>query len=238
MNSVAFKEWLTSPESLFMLVNGNSAEHERISPASFACGILVSSLVSSKQTITLSFFCGLHTDFRDDEIGAPKLLGSLIGQLLTQYDLFDLSFLKSSQLRALEELHVDLLCKVLPKLLRQLPEGYVVLCMIDGISFYEERKQREDTRQAILALMDLTDDDDLRAIMKLMVTSAAMSRWVSKGVARDKIFNIPEDMDYSNQGFNCQAFAKDAQRQINDLEDHIQGEPRWPTDSSDEYSDD
>ena len=237
MNHADFKEWLTSPESRFMLVNGN-AEHERISPASFACGILVSSLISSKQTITLSFFCGLHTDSRDDERGAPKLLGSLIGQLLTQYDLFDLTFLKSSQLRALEELKVGLLRKILPDLLRQLPEGYVVLCMIDGISFYEERSLREDTCQAISALIDLMDDDDLSAIMKLMVTSAAMSRWVSKSVARDRIFNIPEDMEYSNQGFNCQAFEKDARRQINDLEDHIQGESQWPTDSSDEYSDD
>lgn len=237
MNSSEFKDWLTAPASRFMLVNGN-AEHDRISPASFACGLLIKSLAKSKCLVKLSFFCGLHTDTRNKDTGAPQMLASLIGQLLEQYNEIDLSFLSPSQLTELKEYNVGLLSKLLKALLKQLPKGYIVLCMIDGISFYEERWLKQDARHAIWTLIDLLDDRNLAVVMKLMVTSAARSTWVSKGVQSDQIFNIPEDMDYSNQGFNLQALGRGAQRQIKHLETDVQGGPEWPTDSSDEEGSD
>ena len=233
MNSARLKSWLTSPESQFLLINGN-AEHSRISPASFACGILASSTLSSKQTLTLSYFCGLHTDSRDEERGAPKLLASLLGQLLSQYDSFDLSFLKSSKQKALKKLPVKLLCKVLAKLLRQLPKGYVALCMIDGISFYEGRGLRDDTRRAIEVLLDLVDDEELGAVVKVVVTSAAMSTEVVKDVAKDAVFNVPVEMDYKNQGFGSRVLGKGAQRQGKGLAHERKGKYQWSMDSSDE----
>ena len=237
MNSPEFKNWLTAPESRFMLVNGN-AEHDRISPASFACGMLINSLAKSKCLIKLSFFCGLHTDTRNKNTGAPQMLASLIGQLVKEHNELDLSFLNPSQLSELRECNVGLLCKLLKALLKQLPKEYIVLCVIDGISFYEERWLKQDARHAVWTLIDLLDDRNLTIVMKLMVTSAARSTWVSKGVQSDQIFNVPEDMDYSNQGMNLQALGRGAQRQIKHLETDVQGESQWPTDSSDEEDSD
>ena len=237
MNSAPFKTWLTSQDSRLMLVNGN-AEAERISPASFACGLLSNALEHSRATTILTFFCGLHTESGDDDTGARQMLANLLGQLLEQYSEFDLSFLDPSQRTTLEEHDVDFLCNVLVSLVKQLPSGQIVLCMIDGISYYETRRLKEDSRTVINVLIDLVEDEGLQAIMKLMVSSPSRCRWASQTLARERIFNMPEDMEYTNQGFNTQSFGRKTRNQVQRLENDVQPEPRWPTDSSDEHCED
>ena len=74
-------------------------------------------------------------------------------------------------------------------------------------------------------------DQDLKAVVKVMVTSPTMSRWVSKDLDRKQIFDVPEDIEYTNQGFNSRAFGRVAKSRIKELETTVQGEPQWPTDS-------
>ena len=93
--------------------------HDRISPALFACGVLINSLANSKCLVKLSFFCDLHTDIRDANTGGLQLRMNLIGQLLKQHSGLALSVLETSQQRKLEDHDVELPSK----LLKSLPEA-------------------------------------------------------------------------------------------------------------------
>lgn len=234
MVSSRFKQWLTSRQSEVLLVNGRAETSNRCSPISFACGLLVSSLGSFPSTITLNFFCALHTDSSDTETGAKMMLASLLCQLLEQYQDFDLSFLAAGQKYDLQERDVDTLCSLFKTLLRQLPEGQLAFCMIDGISYYESRDRRDDTCKVLAMLVALTEDEKLEAVLKLMISSPTTSRYVSDIVDLEDVFALPETIEHTNQGFNSQAFGKKAKRQIRDVETKVNPEATWSSDSEDD----
>lgn len=123
MASSRFRQWLTSRHSEVLLVNGNADTSNRCSPVSFACGLLVSSLGSFPSTITLSFFCALHTDSSDPETGSRTMLASLVGQLLEQYQDFELSFLTVDQKYDLRDHEIGTLCSLFKNLLREHSSG-------------------------------------------------------------------------------------------------------------------
>lgn len=234
MISSRFKQWLTSRYSKVLLVNGNADTSNRCSPLSFACGLLVSSLGSFPSTITLSFFCALHTDSSDPETGSRMMLASLVCQLLEKYPHFDLSFLAADQKYDLQDHEVNTLCKLFENLLRQLPEGQLVFCMVDGVSYYEYRDRRDDTCKVLAMLVALTEDEKLKAVIKLLISSPTASRYVSDVVDRKDIYTLPETIEHTNQGFNSQAFGKNAKRQIKDVETKVNPEATWSSDSEDD----
>lgn len=234
MASSRFKQWLTSRNSEILLVNGNADISSRCSPTSFACGLLVSSLGSFPSTITISFFCALHTDSSDPETGSRMMLASLVCQLLEKYQDFDLSFLTVDQKDDLHDYEVDTLCSLFQKLLRQLPEGQLAFCMVDGISYYEYRDRRDDTCKVFAMLAALTEDKKLNAVFKLMIPSPTTSICVSKNVNQEDTYTLPETIEHTNQGFNSQAFAKRAKKQIRDVETKVKPEPTWSSESEDD----
>ena len=121
MDSSQFKTWLTSPRSTSMVANMRSPTHDLVSSASFACAFLANLSGSQQSTLIMTFFCGLHADSSNEETGAGNMVASLIGQLLEQHNGLDLSFLRPDQRSMLEIHDLPFLCKVLKKLLRQLP---------------------------------------------------------------------------------------------------------------------
>lgn len=237
MASSRFKQWLTTRHSEVLLVNGNADTSNRCSPVSFACGLLVSSLGSFPSTITLSFFCALHTDSSDPETGSRTMLASLICQLLEQYQDFDLSFLTVDQKFDLRDHEISILCSLFKTLLRQLPDGQLVFCMVDGVSYYEYGHRKDDTCKVLAMLAALTDDDKLNAVVKLMISSPKTSRYVSKTVDPDDIYTLPETIEHKNQGFNSPAFGKKAKKQIRDMEATVNPEATWSSDSEDDLED-
>ena len=233
MASSRFKQWLTSRYSEVLLVNGNVDTSNRCSPISFACGLLVSSLGSFPSTITISFFCALHTDSNDPETGSRMMLASLVCQLLEKYQHFDLSFLAADQKYDLQDHELNTLCRLFEKLLRQLPEGQLVFCMVDGVSYYEYRDRRADTGKVLTLLTALTEDEKLKAIFKLMISSPTTSRYVSDVVDREDVYTLPETIEHTNQGFDSQAFGKTAKKQIKHVETKVNPEATWSSDSED-----
>ena len=237
MASSRFKQWLTSRHSEVLLVNGNADTSSRCSPISFACGLLVSSLGSFPSTITLSFFCALHTDSNDMETGSRMMLASLVCQLLEKYQDFDLSFLTADQKYDLQDHEINTLCSLFKNLLRQLPEGQLVFCMVDSVSYYEYGDRKDDTCKVLAMLAALTEDENLNAIIKLMISSPKTSRYVSKTVDPEDIYTLPETIEQKNQGFNSPAFGKKAKKQIRDVEAKVNPEATWSSDSEDDLED-
>lgn len=223
LGGAEFKAWFTARDSRVMLVNGNS-DDERISPMSFACGLLANSLLSYSGPITLAFFCGLHTSSRDAEIGPRPLVASLICQLLKQYQAFDLSFLLPEQQAALEDYEIKILCHLFVALVQQLPSGQVLFCIIDGISFYESRDKRNDTTKIIKAIAKLVEGEEAQAVLKFLVVSPSISRWSTKSLARRVVYVLPETIEVTNQGFDGAGFVRVARGQIEDLEEAVHKE--------------
>ena len=237
MASSRFKQWLTSRHSEVLLVNGKSEISSRCSPISFACGLLVSSLGSFPSTITLSFFCALHTDSSDPDTGARMMLASLTCQLLEKYQDFDLSFLAVDKKYDLQEHDVDTLCDLFKSLFKQLPEGQLAFCMIDGISYYEYHDRRDDTCKVVAMLAALAEDRKLKAVFKLMISSPTTSRYLSDVVDLEDIYTLPETIQHTNQGFNSQSFGQKAKKQISDVEHKVNPEATWSSDSEDDLDD-
>ena len=233
MTSSRFKQWLTSRHSEVLLVNGSADTSNRCSPITFACGLLVSSLGSFPSTITLSFFCALHTDSIDPETGSRMMLASLVCQLLEKYQNFDLSFLTADQKYDLRDHEISTLCSLFKNLIRQLPDGQLVFCMVDGVSYYEYGDRRDDTCKVLAMLAALTDDEKLNAVFKLMISSPTTSRYVSKVVDPEDIYTLPETIERKNQGFNSQTYGRKAKKQIRDVETKVNPEATWSSDSDD-----
>ena len=237
MASSRFKQWLTSRHSEVLLVNGKSEISSRCSPISFACGLLASSLGSFPSTITLSFFCALHTDSSDPDTGARMMLAGLTCQLLEKYQDFDLSFLAADKKYDLQEHDVDTLCNLFKTLLKQLPEGQLAFCMIDGISYYEYHDRRDDTRKVVAMLAALAEDKKLKAVFKLMISSPTTSRYISDVVDLEDVYTLPETIQHTNQGFNSQSFGQKAKKQISDVERKVNPEATWSSESEDDRDD-
>ena len=239
MISPEFRMWFTARESKAMLVNGNS-DHDPISPMSFACALLSDSARLYPGPITLSFFCGLHADSRRGETGAQSMLADLIGQLLEHYQSLDLSFLEPAQQPALEAHETDILVDLFVALVRQLPAGRVVFCIVDGISYFEYSDKTKACSKVVMALAGLVDDDEVHAVFKVLIASPSISRSCNQYLARKDVFNLPDVIAHSNQGFDGTGFRRVARGQIEELKAKVHEdahpEAEWDI-SSEEQSD-
>lgn len=190
-----------------------SGDNSYVSAASYACALLAT--IPRTRAITLSFYCGLHVRPTEKETGVGPLLANLIGQLLNIDFAFDLTFLVQQEQPELRALDVDLLCYTLRKLIRQLPRDQLIICMIDGISFYESPWYREAIKATTDTLVELVEeDDDTEAIIKVLLTCPASSIGVARRLSRGQTFTPEEDFDRTNQGFDGDMFGREFNDQL------------------------
>ncbi|KAK3360349.1 hypothetical protein B0T25DRAFT_128413 [Lasiosphaeria hispida] len=166
------KEWLASPSSTQLLVHGNYRGKRHMSGLSLFCLTLAQSLAGrAPRFLHLVFFCGLHTDsFTDDHTGGRAIIQSFICQLLCQYD-FDGTLLANEVSEGLIQLgEVGELCDLFEMLVHRLP-SVVLLCMIDGIVYYEREEFEEDMELVLVTLLKLSNEQNTRAAVKVLITS-------------------------------------------------------------------
>ncbi len=122
MKSPKLSAWLADPSSRKLLVQGRFSD-EKISPLSFVISVLLQSLERLDGTISLHYFCALHTDVSSDfHPGARSTLQSLIIQLMckSRHQL-SLGFIDHDLWGKLNAVEVGALCGVFEGLLFQLP---------------------------------------------------------------------------------------------------------------------
>ncbi|KAK0719490.1 hypothetical protein B0H67DRAFT_551839 [Lasiosphaeris hirsuta] len=166
------KEWLASPSSTQLLVHGNYRGKRHMSGLSLFCLTLAQSLADrAPRFLHLVFFCGLHTDsFTDDYTGGRAIIQSFIGQLLCQYN-FDGTLLANEVSEGLIQLgDVGELCDLFELLVHRLP-SVVLLCLIDGIVYYEREEFEEDMELVLVTLLKLSNEQNTRAAVKVLITS-------------------------------------------------------------------
>ncbi|WDK23004.1 hypothetical protein CGRA01v4_14295 [Colletotrichum graminicola] len=200
-----------SKASTCLLVNGRDdlAASDGISPLSLAMAELmrISQATGPEmgQSFVIAFFCGEHRPryspdpnvaWHSSVIG---LIASLIGQLLQQMTdkgaRIDLSFLTDSKWRKLTRLEPKMLCVLFKKLVKQMPPGTVVLCIVDEAAIYETGGLQPHLISIMDKLLQLVRSfADGPAIFRLLVTCQDRAVAVSQYFG-DHILDLPETVD-------------------------------------------
>lgn len=195
----------SEPKSKLLLVNGNSEATTFLSPLSFVCA-KISDLVSvSNQVLSISYFCGRHTDeLRDPRANAKGMLADLLGQLVKQVKSLDqgdfqvdLSSVTKEDCSAIRQCDLDMLFNLFRTVIMQLPDETVVFCLIDSISVYENSDRQKDTIGLMQKLSRLVRKST-HMTLKVMVTSPGRSihaaQWDAFGGKEAQMLNVPENV--------------------------------------------
>ena len=196
-----FKEWLSTDASTAFFIEGglSSASNGRNTPMSLLSSMVIRSLHDKEPAVAIYFFCGSHTSSKDSIKGPCGMMRSLICQILRLFSV-DLDFISSRRYgEQLRSLNLHTLCDCFVKLVKRLPMDTVLVCIIDGICFFERKEWVEDCQKAIHDLRDLADDDEIGAVFKLLVTSPLRSRHVAGTWPAQHRLLLPAD-DLSGRG--------------------------------------
>ena len=201
------EQWLNDTDFGAVLIHGNCRRHDGICPTTIASALLVSCFMKSCNIVTLYWFCGSHINRPGcDVLG---MVQSLICQLLSLQTLdFTLERQHKSDIKDLKTM-----LRLFKKLLQQIPKGSVVVCIIDGISYYEGEHLFRDTCRTIRKLVRLTRAGD--PVLKLLITSPIRTMHVHRepGVeGRVNVIDMPSRVNGAKQGFDQQVVAATEQR--------------------------
>lgn len=202
-------QWIIETESAALLVHGNGRRHEPISPTSVASAVLVSLFKNQLHFITLQWFCGTYKTGPNGNAGG--MMRSLVCQMLSGASfIYDFELPSSIDGEDLGEL-----LKLFKKLVRRLPARSIVICVIDGISWYEDRRLREGTVKSLRTIVKLMKAEEL--ILKLLLTSPTRTSYITRepALAEDiKVVEIPEYISGVKQGFDHRTVAEGTEGQI------------------------
>lgn len=191
MQNPKFQVWFSSAKSECLLVDGNAESAiEKTSAMSIVCALLAQSLPSATAKL-MAFFCGLHMD-EFAAMGPNDLIRSLLAQLISQYRL-NTTFVDGRAYDELQRFDLHRLCALMTELVKKLPFGAVLFCLVDGISWYETEEMTQEACVVIQTLADLTHDSGVRAVFKLLITSSTASRHVRKCVSPQNWLSLSSD---------------------------------------------
>ncbi|PON27164.1 hypothetical protein TGAM01_v204113 [Trichoderma gamsii] len=203
--TMQFRDWIVTPSSRRLLIHGELPRQSlatwHVSPLSHFCAMMMHMLRARENYIPLVFFCGCHVEPEDGNIGAEAMMKSLLVQLLQQIPFAALTLDKSVDLNCLSESNcsVSKLCDLFVWLVQQqLTREYTLVCMVDGIGFYETDEFEPDVVVVMKMLLRLSgetskeDDDELllRGDIKVLITTPSTT---------DAIQGLFEDMDGSSE---------------------------------------
>lgn len=182
VKSSQFRNWIVAPTSQKLLIHGDLQGSSRISGLSVLCLMFVKALQSSPRFTPLVFFCGRHIDEQDVSAGGRGLIRSLTAQLLCQQS-FDTRLLEGTTIHNALEGNIDALCALFQSLARQVPKEVTLVCVIDGIKYFEREVYAQEMGTVVVRLLDLLQDPYMGSVVKLLVTSALETRIVRQAFA-------------------------------------------------------
>ncbi|OTA08542.1 hypothetical protein A9Z42_0002450 [Trichoderma parareesei] len=155
-----FRQWIVTPTSTRLLIHGDFSPHgpdsHRVSPLSFFCFLLVHMLRARERYITLVFFCGVHVEEEDSNVGGAAIMRSFIAQLLQQTgpSFIQLDMAMDLESVARGDCAISKLCDLFVQLVRQqLSRNRTLVCIIDGIGDYETDELQGDMLAVIKTLL-------------------------------------------------------------------------------------
>ncbi|KAI1458495.1 hypothetical protein F4805DRAFT_466845 [Annulohypoxylon moriforme] len=197
-----FREWMVSPMSKELLIQGNLTSNRQISSQSIFCSTFLQALRGNSRFISLFYLCGLHSDYEDPYSGPRGMMMSFIAQLVLQWD-FDttgvyqaMDFLWDEYK---EEPDMNDLCILVSWLVVQLPADMTVFCIIDGINAYEKVGYLQDLVYGLACILDLTIDTRVSATIKILITSPCRTLEVREGFHDDAVLVMADHLGLSGE---------------------------------------
>ena len=199
--SPQLRTWLTTPQPSALFINGNHDASARQSPLSYVCGKLIDSMSSPVEgsghpwILACAFFCGQHMDLDDPASGPAGMMRSLLARLLLNYSVFKLTTIK--RLLNIDPSEIGELCSAFADLIAQLPRRYVVFCIIDGLTLYEDSPSRcEAAMEATRTLLEVMESCKTNGcVFKLLVTCPGNSRTLYREFDEEEIIWMPKKVD-------------------------------------------
>ena len=215
LTSPRLQTWVTSTFSCALLINGQmfSSEHEtRRSPLSYFCAKFVDSILTrpppdqsenNNPVFVVRWFCGQHTDVREDFDAHPAgMVSNMLSQLVHQVRVkLPQVTLKNLTLPGGDLQFLDI-CHLFVQLAKALPTGTILFCIIDGISYYEDYDRRDECMKVLSMLTDLTRDIVDGPLIKLLVTAPLRAHHVQNLFEAGEVTDM--DQHYPpNGGFHA-----------------------------------
>ena len=208
MQSPKFREWLNSPKSRTLLINGNGEGSEVFSFTTFFSAKLLEYLGHVEPIISHNFFCSLHTDSRAKSIDdATGMVKSLVCQLLLRDVSWDLSFLTQNDVQKINSDHLGTTFMLFQNLVQQLPKGTFLFWVLDGISYYESSQWRQDFLEVIVGLLGMIRGCH-DVVIKLLLTCTGRSSYVKNVLEKDDVLTMTDFIDGGRQGWSERTVQK------------------------------
>ncbi|OJD32653.1 adenosine trna methylthiotransferase [Diplodia corticola] len=209
MQDVRFGEWFKAPQSRTLVISGmdmNTLQSDMVSPLSYMCAVLARAVAEVQHAKPLAFFCRLHADPSDGMTGAAGMMRSLIAQLILFHTEVSglLDFLGAADLQLIGTNDVPALCRLFDELVKRIGSG-VIICMIDGINFFDKEMHARGLHYAMQFLNSLVEaagSSHNRMVFKLMVTSPTTSEYFQYWFPNRLELIMPGEMLVQGQGFN------------------------------------
>ncbi|RGP78966.1 hypothetical protein FLONG3_2872 [Fusarium longipes] len=173
VNTAQLRDWLVSPHSAQLLIHGNYDIRRRLSGLTLLCSSLADSLADkSPKCLYLVFYCGLHANSDQDEhTGGLAIIKSFIRQLLCQYDLSNCIMFGDVRPDLLCHGNISELCCLFERLVFHLPRHMLLVCLIDGVVYYEREEFMQSMADVLITLLKLSDQQKTGASVKVLLTS-------------------------------------------------------------------
>ncbi len=154
-------------------------------------------------SVVLEYFCAMHISADDGLRGAQGLMRCLATQLILslvvnewigQADPVHLPHLRDGEEELIGQKNLVALCRLFAALVRLVPHGVAVYCVIDSWSVFErETLGRDDYDVALNGFREIIDEaagPDGGANFKLLVTSATSGRWLEDFLLPGQIVSL------------------------------------------------
>ena len=167
-----FRDWILASSSGELLMHGDYpfGGGHHASPLSLFCITLLQALSTKSSYIPLLFFCGQHVE-PEDGAGGQVMIMSLISQILRQHAYIPVHLRHQLDQESIRRGDIQYLCSLFEFLVRLLPFEVTVVCIIDGISYYETDEFEDEMIMILKRLLGLVHDPGLRPAMKLLMCS-------------------------------------------------------------------
>ncbi|KAG8354292.1 hypothetical protein FVEN_g7715 [Fusarium venenatum] len=181
VNTAQLRDWLVSPRSAQLLIHGNYDIRRRLSGLTLLCTSLADSLADkSPKCLYLVFYCGLHANIHDEHTGGLAIVQSFIRQLLCQYDFSNCILVGDVRPDLLCFGDIGELCCLFERLIFQLPRNTLLVCLIDGVVYYEREEFMKSMADVLITLLRISNEQRTGASVKVLLTSPTKTMTIRK----------------------------------------------------------
>lgn len=224
LSSARFHEWLSSSNPDLLMVNANYDGHSRTSPLSCLSGHLAIILSQRWNSTVVYFFCGQHDSRISPVVGPRGLLRSLITQLLYTGHPFNYNFIDTRPFaNGIKQHEIQDLCWTLSQLIRQLPRGQGVLCLIENIGCFEREEWYSELREVVGMLYRTVADPYIWPNLKVLITNATARTRIERELPREMLLSLSRDNPEGHRDITERTMFSDLQpRRRNDYQERVQ----------------